>query len=78
MLPSQLPTRFDGLNLEKMYTIHVATELEGKTVVQVILELNFLLKRGLTMEKLSNLVSKASVQGRYQARQEGDKRETLC
>ena len=64
-----------------MYTIHVATELEGKTVVQVILELNFpsiLLKRGLTMEKLSNLVSKASVQGKYQARQEGDKKETLC
>ena len=64
-----------------MYTIHVATELEGKTVVQVILELNFpsiLLKRGLTMEKLSSLVSKASVQGKYQARQEGDKKETLC
>ena len=64
-----------------MYTIHVATELEGKTVVQVILELNFpsiLLKRGLTMEKLSNLVSKASVQGKYQAGQEGDKKETLC
>ena len=64
-----------------MYTIHVATELEGKTVVQVILELNFpsiLLKRGWTMEKLSNLVSKASVQGKYQARQEGDKKETLC
>ena len=64
-----------------MYTIHVATELEGKTVVQVILELNFpsiLLKRGLTLEKLSSLVSKASVQGNYQARQEGDKKETLC
>ena len=60
-----------------MYTIHVATELEGKTVVQVILEL-ILLKRGLTMEKLSSLVSKASVQGKYQARQEGDKKETLC
>ena len=27
--------RFDGLDPHTMYTIHIATELEGKTVVQV-------------------------------------------
>ena len=29
--------RFDGLDPNTMYTIHIATELEGKTVVQVFI-----------------------------------------
>ena len=29
--------RFDGLDPNTMYTIHIATELEGKTVVQVLM-----------------------------------------
>ena len=29
--------RFDGLDPNTMYTIHIATELEGKTVVQVFM-----------------------------------------
>jgi hypothetical protein len=32
---SKYSARFDGLEATKSYTIHVATELEGKTVVQV-------------------------------------------